>query len=217
MDITPENKQVILATAYFPPIEYFACLVKYRNVLIDLHETYPKQTWRNRCMIISGNGPVNLSVPVEKPKGNRTKTFEVRVSNHNFWQKNHWRSIESAYSNAPYFIYYKELVQDLIINANVDMLAQMNNSILQQLCKELSVSTPISYADDFITDTALYQDMRFCISPKDRYQTGDKQLDFKPYYQVFDERWGFQPNASILDLLFNVGPDTVEYIKGISD
>jgi hypothetical protein len=205
---------VLLSTAYFPPVEYFVLLKHASGVQIDLHETYPKQTWRNRCRIITGNGIADLSVPVERPDGNHTPTSKVLISNHCQWAKNHWKSIESAYRNAPFFMFYSDLVEELICGHKEETLTELNVAILKHLCNEIAITTQVIYPTEFIRDTNEdILDARFCISPKAR---DDKKLfsyQWKPYYQVFDERFGFIPNASILDLLFNMGPDTSLYLQ----
>jgi hypothetical protein len=216
MSVHSFPETVILSTAYFPPIEYFRLMVHHSKVIIDVHETYSKQTWRNRCAILGGNGVLSLSIPVEKPFGNRTRTSEILISNHYKWKINHWRSIESAYNNAPYFLYYKDLVEGIVCKEDCNLLDQLNRLIINQLIMELSLNVDLSYADSFFQnpDTDKYLDMRFRLSPKYRANSSDPAFHFPPYYQVFEDRFGFQPNLSILDLIFNLGPDTKEYLEG---
>ncbi len=211
--IKPEKPKLLLSSAYFPPLEYFCYLLHAESAFIDIHETYTRQTWRNRCAIYSGNGPVNLSIPVERPLGNNTPTRDVLTSQHQNWQKAHWRSIESAYRNAPFFLYYGSQVEELIMGTSSSTkLIELNNLILTTLCLEMNLDVMVSFTDNFLSDTQGYLDMRFAISPKSKDRKHITDLPFKPYYQVFDERYSFQPNLSILDLLFNLGPDAKKYL-----
>jgi hypothetical protein len=206
------NNTVLLSTSYFPSLEYFVNILKYERVFIDIHETYPKQTWRNRCRILSANGPLDLTIPVEKPNGNHTKTAEIIISSHNSWQKNHLRSIESAYRNAPFYMYYKDLVEDLITDNKTSMLFEYNQKVLFDILYEFGIEKYIEFTDSFICDSSGFNDLRFSISPKTKDRRNKKEIIFEPYYQVFAEKYGFQPNLSILDLLFNIGPDTLQYL-----
>ena len=97
-----ESEPLLLSSAYFPTVEYIALLVKYKGALIELFETYPKQTWRNRCRIMTANGTQDLTVPVKKPLGNKTITSEVSIYNQENWHLKHIRAIHSAYSSSPY-------------------------------------------------------------------------------------------------------------------
>ena len=211
MDETSRNT-LLLSTAYFPTLEYFVLFFKYEKVLIDIHETYRKQTWRNRCRILSANGPMDLSIPVERPYGNHTKTADIVISTHNSWQKIHWRSIESAYRNAPFFIYYRDMVENLIMDLETTLLHELNKQILVNILEELGIHKSAESANSFIQDSKGFADFRFSISPKAKDRSTKKDMIFEPYYQVFADKFRFQPNLSILDLLFNIGPDTSEYL-----
>ena len=204
---------LLLSTAYFPALEYFVRFFKHKKVLIDIHETYPKQTWRNRCRIFTTNGPMDLSIPVERPNGNNSKTAEIIISSHNAWQKIHWRGIESAYRNAPFFIYYRDLVENLIMDVKTTLLLELNKQILGQILKELGIHKSVEYTNSFVINSAGSADYRFSISPKAKDRSNINEMIFEPYYQVFANKFGFQPNLSILDLLFNNGPDTLEYLR----
>ncbi len=207
------NLEILISTSYFPPLEYMAELVHAKKATLDIHETYSKQTWRNRCTILSGNGPVNLSIPVEKPNGNATKTVDVIISRHYTWRKNHWRTIHSAYRNAPFFIYYNDLVEQLIMDEKQTRLHELNKNILQALLDEMNVDVSLHTTSEFIREPAGFKDLRFCISPKQRERAAYQTPGFSPYYQIFEDRFGFVPNLTILDLLFNLGPDSAEYLK----
>lgn len=204
---------ILLATSYFPPIEYFVRIMGAQKVRIDIHETYARQTWRNRCNILTANGVLSLSIPVEKPLGNHTSTAQVRISDHSSWQKNHWRSIEAAYRNAPYFLFYRQLAEEFVMSTQYNLLVDLNHAILNAFCEELDVSADIDFTSGFVQNCAAALDLRFCISPKNRDRQQYPVPTLAPYYQTFGDKWGFQPNLSILDLLFNLGPDTAEYLR----
>ena len=206
---------LLLSTAYFPTVEYMVYLANAAKVTIDLHETYPKQTWRNRCQIMTGNGLVSLTVPVEKPGGNHTSTSKVLVSEHYNWRENHWKTIFSAYRNAPFFLYYCDMVEELIQKRNSQHLHLLNQQILNMVLPEIGLKVFWDYSSHFIKDPGEYIDRRFSLSPKAKDRAGVANPEFPPYYQVFEDRFGFQPNLSILDLLFNLGPDTLGYLEGI--
>ncbi len=206
---------LLLSTAYFPNIEYLAHLVAAEKVIIDLHETYPEQTGRNRCQIMTGNGPVSLTVPVEKPHGNHTRTLEVIASGHSNWRENHWKTIVSAYRNAPFFLYYCDMVKELILDKKHQHLHLLNRQILEMVLPEIGLNVSLEYSSHFIQDTRECIDRRFSLSPKAKDRGGVAYPEFPPYYQVFEDRFGFQPNLSIIDLLFNMGPDTLGYLEGM--
>ncbi|TVQ90692.1 MAG: hypothetical protein EA393_05600 [Bacteroidetes bacterium] len=207
---------LLLSTAYFPPLEYFVYLMRYDKVFVDVYETYPKQTWRNRCRILSGNGPIDLTVPVEKPFGNHTKTHHVIISSHTRWQKIHWRSIESAYRNAPFFLFYKDMIQSMIFEKSYSALYLLNAHILNTLCSELEIWREFKFTEKFVQESSAFTDLRFAISPKGKDCKQLNKLTFTPYYQVFSDRIGFQPDLSILDLMFNLGPDARPYLEEVS-
>jgi hypothetical protein len=204
---------LLLATACFPPVEYFVLLARHRKATIDLHETYPKQTWRNRYLIVSGNGPVNLSVPIEKKYGNHSKTKDILISSHSNWHQNHWKTIYSSYRNAPFFVYYCDLVEQLILDNHEESLCRFNSRVLDSLISEFKLPIEIDYTKEFVKDSTGWLDMRFVLSPKNKVDNHNPPITLSPYYQVFQDRHGFIPNASILDLIFNLGPDTREYLE----
>jgi hypothetical protein len=209
---------LLLSTAYFPPVEYFVYLVYSGKAVIDLNETYCKQTWRNRCTLMSGNGPCNLVVPVEKPMGNHTPTREIIISNHSGWQQNHWKTITSAYRSAPFFMYYADLIRDILLEEKkTEKLYELNHKILHDICRETGLKIETGMAENFIPLSDNPFDLRFAITPKTSGSNAKRQLKLKPWYQVFEDRFGFCPGVSILDLVFNMGPDTAAYLEEMSE
>jgi len=208
--LTENSNTILLSTAYFPPIEYFYLLQKFENIIIEAEETYPKQTYRNRCIIYSEKGKLILTLPVSKPFGNQTKTKNIEIFNEDRWQKNHWRAIYSAYQNSPYFLYYKDELEIFFTKKAINLL-NWNTEITKQLCKLIGIKIQLTISEEFTEPGSLKNDHRFDVSPK-----APAIHQYIPkYIQVFSDRHGFIENLSILDLLFNIGPDTLDYLKRI--
>jgi len=198
-------RNICLSTAYLAPVEYYSEMAKADAVFIESHDYYSKQTYRNRCLIAAANGPMALTIPVEKAGSEKMLTCEVRISKHNDWQLNHWRSIESAYNSTPFFEYYKD---DLIPfyekkwNYLIDFNLEIQSKILELLNFETNIQLTGEYKNT-LDDSVL--DLREVIHPKREAQS----VSYKTYYQVFEQRFGFQANLSIIDLLFNMGNESI--------
>jgi hypothetical protein len=189
-----------------------AALLGRNDILIEQHETFPKQTYRNRCVIYTANGAQNLSVPVIKPYGNRTKTKDILIqytSSH--WQTIHLRALESAYRKAPYFDHYIGEI-DIFFKKPHALLIDLNQSILRGLLSLLRLKLDVGLTTCFEKNPGDQNDLRNRFSPKKR---PDSSI-FPVYYQVFNDRFGFIPNLSILDLLFCGGPEAINYLVQLS-
>jgi len=198
-----------LSTAYFPPIEYFYHILESENIVIDNWETYKKQTYRNRCNIYSEKGLMPLTIPVTKPQGNGTKTHDILIADIDKWKGNHWKTIETAYMNSPFYEYYKEEIYEEFIK-QYNKLTDFNNSLLKVILKLLEIDKQINYSESFIKPNTFPNDYRFKISPK-----VSNNLIFDEYIQVFADRKGFIENMSILDLIFNLGPEAKYYLDNL--
>lgn len=193
-----------LSTAYLAPVEYYVALAKADVVFLEHCESYVKQSYRNRCYIAAANGKMALSIPVEKSNGDKTLTRDIRISEHNDWQMQHWRSIESAYNSTPFFEYYKD---DLLpfYEKKWEYLWDFNQEIQAKILEVLDLQPIIKLTEEYkinLGDNCL--NFRNSIHPKkDNTQTNNA-----PYYQVFEQRFGFLPNLSIIDLLFNMGNES---------
>ena len=202
---------LILTTSYLPPIEYFTSIINSKEAVIEKKESYKKQTFRNRCEIYSSNGKLSLSIPIIKVNGHNTKTEDIRISFKENWQKNHWRAIESAYNSSPFFLYYKD---DFIkfFTEKDENLINFNYELLLLLFEMLGIECKVKFTSKFIKYyDEKYIDKRNIISPKHNIKFYE---NFPTYTQVFNSKYGFIPNLSIIDLIFNEGPNAKEYIKG---
>jgi len=197
--------EIVLTTAYLAPVEYYSEIANADTVFIENCEFYQKQSYRNRCQIAAANGTMALSIPVEKSEQEKVLTRDVRISQHMNWQVNHWRSIESAYNSTPFFEYYKD---DLFpfYDKKWTFLFDFNQEIQLRIFELLNMNIEIQLTTEYnkcLNEKIL--DLRESIHPKKE----TKLVNCNPYYQVFDQRYGFQPNLSIIDLLFNMGNESV--------
>ena len=194
----------LLSTAYLAPISYYAILLQDPNCRIELHEHFIKQSIRNRCDIYGANGKLRLSIPKQRKGSSKTIIENLKISYRNNWQKQHWNAIESAYNSSPFFEYYKddlkpffEEKEEYLVNFN----SKLQNAILSMLQQENIIKNTTEYLHkgDFF-------DLR-------NYTW--KLKNQEKYDQVFMENQGFIPNLSILDLLFNLGPESIDYLNNI--
>jgi hypothetical protein len=199
--------EAVLSTAYFGNIQYFSKYILYKNIIIDIHETYPRQTYRNRCEILTANGKLSLSIPIVKPGKSLTKN--VKIDNTYAWQKQHYRAILSAYKNSPFFDFFIDEFY-FVFDKHYNYLIDLNSDILIKCLNILEINSNWSYSDDFIRSHE--NNFREKINPKNKEII---DLDFMPknYMQVFGDRFDFFPNLSILDLIFNEGKNSIVILK----
>ncbi len=194
----------VIPVSYLAPVGVYAAILNSENVVFEKQENFVKQTFRSRCEIYGANGKQLLSVPVEK-RGNHIPITEVRISYKEDWQKIHWRSIVSAYRNSPYFEYYLDVFQSFF-ETKTELLCEFNMSLHQVVMKLLKAEIKHEFTETYISDYGNnVLDLR----------NADTDFPAIPQYnQVFKERYGFIPNLSILDLLFNTGPDSLKILSG---
>ncbi len=194
------DSDLIVSSAYLAPVTQFACMVAGKNTIIECFDNYEKQSYRNRCSILTANGVQDLTIPVEKTS--KTLMKDVRISMHDDWQIKHWRAIESAYNSSPFFEYYADDFKPFY-EKKWSFLFDFNQEIQQTALQLLDTDITIKHTINYQTFTENLVDLRQQVHPK-------KKLDFnfKKYYQVFDLKFGFTPNLSIIDLLFNMGPES---------
>ena len=200
----------IFSTAYFPPVNYFLELIKSDNIIIESHEHYIRQTYRNRCQILSCNGVLNLSYPVIHVSGSNEIISETEIDYKTNWKKNHSFAIKSAYGKSPYFNYFADALLEHLSDNNEKYLLDFNTKILNSILSIIKIKKQISFTNNFQKQyPEQIKDHRFLIHPKKE----SNSFENKPYLQTFSDRFGFTSNLSILDLIFNLGPDSKQYLE----
>ena len=211
----------LLQTTYFGPVQWYQKLYHYDHCLIEQYDSYQKQTYRNRCVIATANGLQALTVPVEHHANSQTlianssQVKDLRISDHNQWRKVHWNALQSAYSESPFFEYYVDDIRPFFEH-KYDFLIDFNEAIRQKICELIDIHPHVEYTTEYIKPIAnsqqpiAFSDFREVIHAK--HPQPDADFEAKPYWQVFQHRYGFQPNLSILDLLFCMGPESVFYL-----
>jgi len=196
----------VLPSAYLAPTAYYRLLNRTDAVVIERFDNYERQSWRNRCTIAAANGPQTLTVPVEKPAAPRTPLRDIRIANHGNWQHVHWTAIVSAYRSSPFFDFLADDFRPFYEKPQT-FLFDLNEGLRRTVCRLLDISPNISYSDHYI-DCPPASDFRKAFNPK----RPTNNTDEKPYYQVFAGRHGFLPDLSVIDLLFNMGPEGVMWL-----
>ena len=198
---------VLLSTTYFGPIQWYQKLYRADEAWIEQHEHFVKQTYRSRCIIATTQGTQALTVPVERDILKSQAIKDIRISDHGNWRHLHWNALQSAYGESPFFEYYEDDLHPFF-EKRWTFLFDFNEAIREKLCELLDISPVVRFTEKYISDYA--SDYREAINPK--HPAPDP--DFQPcrYYQVYEAKHGFLPNLSIVDLLFNMGPESVFYL-----
>ncbi|MEN8227989.1 MAG: WbqC family protein [Bacteroidota bacterium] len=210
-----QGQQVIPVSLIYPalyngPVNYFARLVREKDILLEQFDSYTKQTYRNRCMIMGPNGVLTLSIPVKKKRGVK-HLKEIRIDYDTPWNKNHWRSLVASYASSPFFEYFMDDLIEFYEN-KFEFLIDLNQQLIERTLQLLGIKIQVSCSASF-NDITSETDPRSFIHPKKDPAVVDH--DFKPvvYHQVFSDRMGFKANLSILDLLFNEGPAALSILQ----
>jgi hypothetical protein len=198
---------VLLTSAYLPPIQYFSKIYGAPCIYMETYEHYVKQTYRNRALIAGPNGVQALTIPVEHEYNKRPATRDIRLSDHGNWQHLHRNALQSAYEGSPYFEYYADDILP-IYNKGHQFLVDFNEDFLYTICDLLSLTPNVVKTEAYADALALgADDFRETIRPKNSHSI-DKTFRSVEYYQVFRHKHGFLENLSIIDLLFNMGPES---------
>ncbi len=202
------KKNILLSSAYFPPIQYFKEIITADTVYIERYEYYEKQTYKNRCAVQTANGMQFLSVPVKKISGKKSIISDIEIDYSENWQKKHKRAVDSAYSKSPFHEFYIDAFND-IFNKKYKFLWDLNIDILNICLSELEIKTKIEFTTSYKSDVN-EKDFRNLIHPKRKIEDAFFNNEYR---QVFSERFEFMPNLSILDLLFNLGTESLIYLN----
>ncbi len=201
------EKGAVFPLFYLPSIEYFSKILKHKdNLILENAENFQKQSYRNRATIHSPNGPLDLIVPLIRGSKNHTPVKDVRISYDFNWQRLHWMSLETSYRSSAYFEYYEDDLH-VFYQKKWDFLFDYNEDLFRLFNRLLKINITYSYTNSFEKIYTELNDYRESIHPKQLSQIG-----FQPYFQVFEERNGFLPNLSIVDLIFNQGPQSIQYL-----
>lgn len=198
--------KILLSTAYLPPAEYFSLINEADVIFIEKEENYIKQSYRNRCYILSAHGPLLLSVPVFDGSIHKVHVKDARIDYSKRWQQVHLRAIMASYRSSPFYQFYFEEIERIIMQ-NYIFLIDLNEALMMSVLKMLKMGKKIKYTESFEPCINQDYDFRYSISPKKKSSYLQKN-----YIQVFDSGNGFSSNLSILDLIFNLGPDAVDYL-----
>ena len=194
----------LLPTAYLAPISYYAILLQHPNCSIELNEHFIKQSIRNRCEIYGANGKLRLTIPKERKGSSKTIIESLKISYKQNWQKEHWNAIVSAYNSSPFFEYYKDELQPLF-EEKEEYLVEFNSKLQKVILDLLQEKNTFKNTSKYLHQGD-FSDLR-------NYHWELKNQE--KYDQVFMEKQGFIPNLSILDLLFNLGPESSDYLNNV--
>jgi len=205
-------KDVLLSTTYFGPVQWYQKLHRAEHVQIEQWESFQKQTYRNRCLIATTQGVQALTVPVVR--GETSLIKDLRISDHGNWRHLHWNALQSAYGESPFFEYYQDDIRPFFTE-RWERLLDFNEAIRAKICELIDIQPQVSYSKEFTVYSLQFTvnqvlDFREAIRPK--HPAPDPDFEPKPYYQVYQQKHGFLSNLSILDLLFNMGPEGVFWL-----
>ena len=194
--------QCLLPISYLGPVAYYSAMLQSEEIYIEKKEHFIKQSLRNRCTIMGANGSQTLIIPKERKSSDKTLISDINISNQDNWQKSHWQSIVSAYNSSPFFEYYKDELEHFYISEQTNLFdfnLQLTKTILGFLQEEKKLNLTTEYHKEF--------------NGTDLRNHNFKTDKTEEYEQVFSEKHDFIPHLSILDLLFNLGPETTSYLE----
>ena len=198
---------ILIHPTYLPNIAHFVAIVQAEQVCFEMDDNFQKQTYRNRAYIYGANGKLSLNIPVIHTQKERQKYRDVRIYNEDNWQLNHWKSLETAYRTSPFFEFYEDDLKPLF-QTKAEFLLDFNFKCFETICEYMQLELNTSRTNSYKKEVTDRRDMRYLVNAKK-----EKPKLIKPYTQVFIDKHGFINNLSILDLLFNEGPNTILYLQ----
>lgn len=198
---------ILLYPTYFPSIVQCVAMVQAKKVMFEVCDNYQKQTYRNRMAIYGAQGKIPLTVPVVYSQKNRQLYKDIVISNDEKWQALHWKSIQSAYRSSPFFEFYEYDLAPLF-HEEATLLMDFNFRCLEAVLECLQHDLKLEKTKEFERDPLRKTDYRFLVDHRK-----ETHQPLNPYVQVFDDKHGFIPNLSIIDLIFNEGPNALLYLE----
>ena len=198
---------ILLHPTYFPNISHFIAIVKAGTLIFEVCDNYQKQTYRNRTYIYGANGKLALNIPITHTHKNRELYKDVKIVNDTYWQSQHWKSLQSAYRTSPYFEYYEDELASLF-HKKYDYILDFNFECIDRVLECLQLEIPYQKSTVYETEVSDGVDLRYLANVRK-----EKPILYTPYTQVFESKYGFINNLSILDLLFNEGTNAVQYLE----
>ena len=207
------EQTVYLSSAYLAPVQYYVKLYSAKDAYIERYDHYVKQTYRNRCVIAAADGPLSLTIPTIKSDTPKCFMKDVRISDHGNWRHIHWNALVAAYKHSPFFDYYADDFRRFY-EEKFEFLWDFNLELCKLICEQIDIHPHLLGTEDYLPEGShLETDYRELIHPKKDFKVEDTSFQAKPYYQVFQEKFGFLPNLSIVDLLFNMGPESLIVLR----
>ncbi|MAZ29386.1 MAG: hypothetical protein CL868_20225 [Cytophagaceae bacterium] len=202
-------KEILIQPCYFSDILSYACIAQSEKIILETCDNYQKQTYRNRCIIGTANGTLSLTIPVKHVGGDgHKKTAEALIENNFAWQKEHWRSIQIAYRTSPFFEFYEDDIR-FLYEDKFENLLHFNKETLRVVLDILQAEKEIEYTQSYVLEPVV-RDRRYLAIAKRK-----RTVDLPAYNQVFEEKNGFIPHLSVLDLTFNLGPAALQYLENV--
>jgi len=201
------SNHLLLTACYLPPISYFHTIQKYAMpIVIEQYEHFQKQSFRSRASIATANGIQDLIVPIIHAKKDLVPIKDTRISYEFDWQRLHWLSLQAAYRSSAYFEYYEDDFAQFYTQKH-EFLLDYNIKQLELMLKMFKIKRDISFTEEYFREVPEALDFRNVIHPKKASLLEEP----KPYYQVFEQKNGFIPNLSAIDVLFNQGPQAKNF------